>query len=326
MKLYLAIILILLTLMGCGTSKTSVSTPDPLTQLRRNINYILSDSLFLPARASIKVVSLMNEEVLYERDSKALMNPASNIKLLTSAAALSVLDTNYRFLTSVFIEDNATDGIVDGNIYLKGYGDPNLTTADLDSLAFAVRRSGITTITRNIIVDDSYFDDYYWGAGWTWDDESDPDAPYINALSVNNNCIKVSAISDSSATFIYLEPMTDFVTIINRAKVSDNPFRGTLKIRRLSQNNPNTILIEGELPRFGQVTQKLALRLPEYYAGTLFKESLRHAGVIVCGNIVNGIVPNRLRAIVQHTQPIEKMITNMNKVSDNLSAENTLKI
>jgi D-alanyl-D-alanine carboxypeptidase/D-alanyl-D-alanine-endopeptidase (penicillin-binding protein 4) len=224
------------------------------------------------------------------------------------------------------MDKDFSDNIVDGNIYLKGYGDPNLTTADLDSLAFAVRRSGIAIITGNVVVDDSYFDDNYWGAGWTWDDESDPDAPYINALSVNSNCIKVSAISDSTSTFIYLEPMTDFITIINKAMVSNNPFRAPLKIRRLALNNPNTILIEGELPRFGQVTKTIALRQPEYYVGTLFKESLRHAGVIVYGDVANGVVPNGLLTIAQHSQPIEAMIINMNKVSDNLSAENTLKV
>ena len=173
--------------------------------------------------------------------SKALMNPASNIKLITSAAALSVLDTGYQFKTSVFVDDITADGDVAPNIYLKGYGDPNLITSDLDSLAFAVRRFGIKTIVSNIIVDDSFFDDNYWGAGWTWDDESDPDAPYINALSVNKNCIKINIISDSNNISVSLEPNTDFVTVLNNATIVLDSIRTPLKIKRLSLNDGNTI-------------------------------------------------------------------------------------
>ena len=97
MKLRHIILFLSLALLGCGATRTVIVPRDPLTQLRKNINSILADSLFVPARASIKVVSLENGNVLYDHDSKALMNPASNMKLLTSAAALSILDTNYQF-------------------------------------------------------------------------------------------------------------------------------------------------------------------------------------------------------------------------------------
>lgn len=326
MKLHYIILLLSLTLLGCGATRTAIVPRDPLTQLRKNINSILADSLFVPARASIKVVSLENGNVLYDHDSKALMNPGSNMKLLTSAAALSILDTNYQFKTAVFVNAPPTDGILDGNIYMKGYGDPDLKTSDIDSLANAVRRMGITSIEGDIIVDDSFFDDNYWGAGWMWDDESDPDAPYINALSVNKNCIRITLLTDSTTIYPYLEPMTDFVTVINRAKLTTDSIRTPLKIKRLYLNNPNTIVTEGELSRFSQFTKKFSLRNPEFYTGTLFKESLRHAGIHVYGNVVNGVTPSGLAEIAQHYQSIEKMITNMNKVSDNLSAENALKI
>jgi D-alanyl-D-alanine carboxypeptidase/D-alanyl-D-alanine-endopeptidase (penicillin-binding protein 4) len=326
MKLHHIIFLISFTLLGCGATHTVILPFDPITQLRRDINSILADSLFVPARASIKVISLENGNVLYEHDSKALMNPGSNVKLLTSAAALSILDTNYQFKTAVFADTSPIDGILAGNIYVKGYGDPDLKTSDLDSLAITVRRMGITSIEGDIIVDDSFFDDNYWGAGWTWDDESDPDAPYINALSVNKNCISITLLTDSTTIYPYIEPMTDFVTIVNRARVTADSIRTPLRIKRLYLNNPNTITTEGELSRFSQATQKFSLRRPEYYTGTLLKESFRLAGILVYGNVVDGVTPIGLREIAQHYQPIEKMITNMNKVSDNLSAENALKV
>ncbi|MCX6121373.1 MAG: D-alanyl-D-alanine carboxypeptidase/D-alanyl-D-alanine-endopeptidase [Ignavibacteriales bacterium] len=319
------------TLGGCVTTRPvisprAISPPDPLKLLHNNINSLLSDSLFIPARASIKVVSLDSGKVFYEHESKALMNPASNIKLITSAAALSVLDTGYQFITSVFIDDKTRDGNAIQNIYLKGYGDPNLVTSDLDTLAFAVRQSGIKTIAGNIIVDDSYFDENYWGSGWTWDDESDPDAPYINALSVNKNCIIIHVTADINSVSVSLEPNTNFVTIINKAEIVLDSIRMPLKARRLTLSNANTILIEGDMYRYSQATRKVSLRRPEFYAGVLFKESLSRAGISVFGDVVSGVVPDGTYEIAQHFQPIEKVIESINKPSDNLSAENTLKV
>lgn len=326
MKSYLIILFLTITLIGCGTKYNTLSSRDPLVQLQNNINSVLSDSLFIPIRTSIKVVSLDDGQVLYERDSKILMHPASNMKLLTSATALSVLDTNYQYKTAVFADGFSYNKSVVRNIYLKGYGDPDLTSSDLDSLAQAIRQLGITTVLRDIIVDDFYFDDTYWGEGWMWDDESDPDAPYINALSVNKNCIRATLIADSNSSFIYLEPITDFVSTINNAKKIFDSIRTPAKIKRSYLNNPNTIIAEGELHSFDQLTKKLALRNPQYYTGSLFKESLRQAGVIVIGNVISGLVPNDLREIAQIRRSISSVITNMNKESDNLSAENTLKL
>ena len=325
-QIYSLIFILTGMLLGCVATRPIVFPRDPLMQLRNNINSILSDSIFISAHASIKVVSLDSGTVLYEHESKALMNPASNIKLITSAAALSVLDTSYQYKTSVFTDDNTTYGGIAQNIYLKGYGDPNLATSDLDSLAFAVRRFGINSIANNIIVDNSFFDDNYWGAGWTWDDESDPDAPYINALSVNKNCVKIDIIADSNSVSVSIEPNTDFVTFLNYATVVLDSIRKPLKISRLSLSNGNTLVVEGDIYSYSQVTQILSLRRPEFYTGTLFKESLRRAGVSVLGDVENDVVPNGMHEIAQHLQPINKVIANMNKQSDNLSAENTLKV
>jgi serine-type D-Ala-D-Ala carboxypeptidase/endopeptidase (penicillin-binding protein 4) len=319
------------TQFGCVATRpvshrSEISPPDPLKQLQANINFILSDTIFHSTHAGIKVLSLDSGTVFYEHDSKALMNPASNIKLVTSAAALSLLDTGYQFKTSVFVDESTANGGTVQNIYLKGYGNPNLSTSDLDSLAFTVRQFGIQYIQGNIIVDDSFFDDNYWGAGWSWDDESDPDAPYINALSVNKNCIRINIISDSNTVSVFLDPNTDFVTVFNKAVIVLDSIRTPLKIRRLTLNNVNTIVIEGDIFPWSQRSQNLSLRRPEFYAGTLFKQSLRTAGISVSGDIISDVVPDGIQEIAHIYQPIEKVIETMNKPSDNLSAENTLKV
>ena len=324
--IYFLILFFAGTLLGFVTNHPPLSSRDPVEQLQKNINAILSDSIFKAAHAGIKVVSLETGKVLYEHDSKALMNPASNVKLITSAAALSVLDTNFQFKTSVFADNTAPGGDIVQNIYLKGYGDPDLRTSDLDSLAYTVHRLGINKVLHNIIVDDSFFDDQYWGSNWSWDDESDPDAPSINALSINKNCIGITVTAGLNDIAIALEPNTDIVSVFNKAAVVLDSIRMPLKIRRLSWTNINTIVIEGDIFRYGQVTQKIPLNRPELYAGALFKESLRLAGITVSGDVVSGVVPDGIHEIARHVQPIQKVVETMNKQSDNLSAENILKV
>jgi serine-type D-Ala-D-Ala carboxypeptidase/endopeptidase (penicillin-binding protein 4) len=324
--LHLILIFFTVSLFGCGVTRPILIPIDPIKQLQKDIHSVLKDSIFISTTAGIEVFSLDSGKVLFEHAGKTLMNPASNIKLLTSAAALAVLDTGYQFKTSVLINEKTTHGSVVRDIYLKGFGDPDLTTSGLDSLAYAIRNYGITRVEKNVIVDDSFFDDNYWGDGWAWDDESDPDAPSINALSVNKNCVLVDIAADSTSISISVEPNTDFITVVNRAEVVHDSVRVPLKIRRLSTNVNNTIRIDGEVTSFTHTSRKIPLRLPDYYTGVLFKESLLHAGVTVSGDVVSGIAPDGCREIATHEQPISTVVANMNKISDNLSAENILKV
>lgn len=309
-----------------STSTMPCLAPNPVERLHKNINNIINDSLFVPSQVSIKVVSLENDEVLFEHKSKILMHPASNVKLFTAASALYFLDTNYLFNTSVYIDSNDLGKNIIGNIYLKGFGNPDFCTSDMDSIVQVISQMGITNITGNIVIDDSYFDDVFWGPGWMWDDETEPDAPYINALSINKNCISITAISDSNSLIYLLEPVTNYVQIINNAKVRQYGIQYPFKINCIFLNNLNTIILNGNMPIYSQSSQKFSLKNPEIYAGYLFKESLKRAGIFVAGEIAKGQVFSNSKVIVQHYQSIETVITNLKKNSDNLSAENIIKI
>ncbi|HTP12912.1 MAG TPA: D-alanyl-D-alanine carboxypeptidase/D-alanyl-D-alanine-endopeptidase, partial [Bacteroidota bacterium] len=204
---------------GCSTSAPPAATngaSGSVERLRNSIDAILSDSVFIPARASVKIVSLRTGEVLYDRDSRLLMRPASNMKLFTASTALHELGPSYQFKTSVFVDSLTADGTVRGNIYLKGYGDPDLSIEDLDSAAAHVRSMGITWVMGNVVGDNSFFDDLEWGNGWMWDDEPDPDEMFISALSVNKNCVSVSVAptpGPSDSILASVDPPTPFVTI-----------------------------------------------------------------------------------------------------------------
>jgi serine-type D-Ala-D-Ala carboxypeptidase/endopeptidase (penicillin-binding protein 4) len=314
---------------GC-TSLFPPQTPsDPVSQLRRDIISVLSDSIFRHTLPSIKIVSLNSGEVLYRKNDTLLMHPASNLKLLTSATALQVLGEDFRFKTSVLADSLQPGGVVHGNLYLKGYGNPDLKTSDLDSLAATLRSMGIRRIDGDIVADNSYFDDLYWGNGWMWDDEPDPDEMFISALSVNKNCVAVTIVpttAPSDSVIVTVEPQTPFVNVLCDAKTVNDSADYSLKVSRLFKERLNTITVSGDIPKDSSPQRsRISVWQPALYAAELFKESLQRDSVAVLGQIRLGMSPPNAGELASHLWPIDSVLIAMNKNSDNLSAENLLK-
>jgi D-alanyl-D-alanine carboxypeptidase/D-alanyl-D-alanine-endopeptidase (penicillin-binding protein 4) len=165
MRTFLSTIGLSLFMFGCSAFAPS-HNDEALRSLRRAIDVELSDSLFIPSNTSLKVVSLQSGQTLYSRNSKLLFRPASNTKLFTSAAALCELGTSFAFRTVILADSfDAVTGKVK-NIILKGYGDPDLRSVDIDSLSAQLYTLGVRTVQEDIIADATFFDDQYWGPGW----------------------------------------------------------------------------------------------------------------------------------------------------------------
>jgi D-alanyl-D-alanine carboxypeptidase/D-alanyl-D-alanine-endopeptidase (penicillin-binding protein 4) len=316
-------------LSGCAVIFPSGRPSNPVAALRYDIDKVLSDSIFVPARPSLKIVSLDTKEVLYERESKLLMRPASNMKLLTSSTALSVLGKDYKFKTSVLTDTTANDSVLSGNLYLKGFGNPDLTTSDLDTLAAQVQANGVRVIEGGVFADVSFFDDLYWGYGWNWDDEPYSYAAFISPLAVNDNCVTVTVTPGQSAgdpVNVVVNPLTSYVSVLNKAwTVSDTVIR-PLIVTRLFKERLNTILVDGQmLTGANPVERQISVWKPELYAATLFTEALQRQGIAVDKRASIGAAPVSAREIAAQYRGLDSTLINLNKVSDNLSAELILK-
>ena len=314
---------------GCASFFSTRQQSDPISVLRNDIDTVLSDSIFRQSQSSVKVVSLNSGQVLYDRNSGLLMHPASNLKLFTSSTALQILGENFSFKTSILVDSSTVGGVVFGNLYIKGFGDPDLTSSDLDSLASIVHSTGIVQITGDVVADDSYFDDLYWGNGWMWDDEPDPDEMFISPLCVNRNCVTVTVtptLLPSDSVLVTVDPPTPFITVQSSAKTVEDTSDHSLKVTRLFKERLNIITIRGNIP-LGALPHrhKMSVWQPSMYAAELLKESLRRDSVTVTGGIRIGIVPSGSKEVAHHVRPIDSVIVTMNKISDNLSAENLLK-
>lgn len=165
---------------------SGISAADKKTELAESIDQIISD---LGCKISIQVASADKYDLLYEYNPDQKMIPASITKLITAAVAFKELGLSYDFKTIIYTDDsNINDRVINGNIYLKGFGDPDLNSSDITYLAKNLAEKNITEITGNIIYDESYFDDMHYGiAGQYKDDTQKNYWPYISALNFNKN-------------------------------------------------------------------------------------------------------------------------------------------
>ncbi len=137
---------------------------------------------------SIMIYNPLNQDTLLAENITRPMIPASVTKLFTTATALSVMGGDYYFSTRLLTDDlHVEDGIINGNLYIKGYGNSMFTSSDLNEMVFDLVGMGIKEITGNIIGDDSYFDDIYIRDDWIPNEKANVKLPAISALVLDRN-------------------------------------------------------------------------------------------------------------------------------------------
>ncbi|MGK7891689.1 MAG: D-alanyl-D-alanine carboxypeptidase/D-alanyl-D-alanine-endopeptidase [Leptolyngbyaceae cyanobacterium] len=168
-------------------------------ELGDRITGITQQSAFERARWGILVQPLTSSPTapaitLYEQAATQYFVPASNVKLLTTAAALAYLGPSFRVHTSAYLESPSLNSATQLNslpdLRVVGQGDPSLTSASLLTLAQQVRDRGITTINR-LILDDHYFQGNPVNSTWEWEDVQAGYGAPTNSLIVNHNAIEV---------------------------------------------------------------------------------------------------------------------------------------
>jgi D-alanyl-D-alanine carboxypeptidase/D-alanyl-D-alanine-endopeptidase (penicillin-binding protein 4) len=213
-----------------------------------------------PARSAALAVDLSTGKVLYGRNQSLSLAPASNEKLALTYGLLTTLGPAFRIDTEVLGEGQLEGAVWNGDLVLRGYGDPSLSTADLRALAQQVRAQGIRRVSGSIRGDESYFDARRTVSGWKASFYGDESAP-ISALVVDR----------------------------------DRPF-GVLA------------------------------REPALAAATVFRKTLKAAGVVVSGATTVGSVAEFSMPLGSVSSPtLATLIRYMDRQSDNFTAEMLLK-
>jgi len=152
-------------------------------ELGAQVDAIANRPEFSRSRWGILIQPLSSTATLYSRDATKYFIPASNVKLLTTAAALQKLGADFRIKTSVYSSAN-------GSLYVAGRGDPSIAEAQLKDLAQQLKRRGVDRINE-LIGDDSYFQGSAVNPNWEWEDAQAGYGAPVNSLIFNQNAIEL---------------------------------------------------------------------------------------------------------------------------------------
>ncbi len=170
--------------LGCATGGGERAAREPLSpalpadssiirlqSFRQQADSLLADSLLEGANLGAYIIELESGRQVYARNHESLLIPASVNKLFVTAAALKAFGLHHRFRTAVCGDTlQMSKGVLKGNLYLKGYGNPDLKKSDLEALAFRLRASGLKRVAGDLVADPGYFDTTSFGYGWMWDE------------------------------------------------------------------------------------------------------------------------------------------------------------
>lgn len=303
--------------------------------LDQQLDTILADPRLAGAHAGVVVRNAVTGAIVYSRNGGKRSTPASNEKLLTSAAAADVLGLGHRFRTTVATTGTRSGAVLYGNLYLKGTGDPTIRAADYDQLAARVVAAGITSVRGGLVADDTYFDGVRLGTEWAWDDEQFAYAAQISALTVAVNddfdtgAIGLSVGPNASAgqpARILLSPATDYIKVINRAVTGASGSARTISVERL--HGTNTFVVSGSAPAGSAFVQNLrSVNEPTGYAASIFRAALLRRGVTIsqAGFSVGATPSTAATLLTRDSAPLSQLLTPFLKLSNNGHAEILIK-
>jgi len=290
------------------------------------------------ARVGVAVLDATTGSPLYLRDSDGRYNLASVTKLITSSAALSRLGPDFRWRTAIYAERfDPVTGEVPGDLYVRGRGDPMLTSADLRALARDLRRAGVRNVRGSLVFDGGYFDDITEPPRFA--DQPKERAGFrapIAAFAVDGNVVTVVVEPEPTGwgpAAIRLEPPGNEYVALERAEVTTiatgrTRMRVDTRLTQVAGRDQISIAVSGQL-RFDEGTWDTQRRIddPVRFASEVLRAALGAEEIrLGARRIRKGEVPLTARVLAVHESPaLADVVREMNKQSNNFIAETLLK-
>jgi D-alanyl-D-alanine carboxypeptidase/D-alanyl-D-alanine-endopeptidase (penicillin-binding protein 4) len=297
--------------------------------LAAKISALLGNPLLKEAAISIdaRVIATGKRVVAVSPDSA--LNPASVTKIATSAAAFELLGPSYQFETEILSDKAIADGVLDGNLYLRGHGDPRLTSERVYLMVTELRQLGLKKVSGDLVVDDGYFDSEREPRGW---EKVRTEGAYhagTGALSVNFNSVAVKCLPGEAGkpAIVTVEPDIPYIRLSSKAKtVTGGQRKLSVKIRY--KGDREEIEVTGSIPAGDDgKTYYRKITNPPAYAGMLVRHMFRMQGMEISGGARPGRTPDT--ALPFHKFLSERLAViarDMNKSSNNFTAEQVLKV
>jgi D-alanyl-D-alanine carboxypeptidase/D-alanyl-D-alanine-endopeptidase (penicillin-binding protein 4) len=301
--------------------------------LSSRIDHILGDKGLRGAEIGIAIRSMDADKTLYAKNPSQLLTPASTTKLFSTFAAFYTLGNGYNVPTSVYTDvENVENGVVNGNLYLVGGGDPLLTTADIEQLAEQVRNLGIKKVTGSIYGDASYFDDVTDRYKYSGDKDEVQSVSPISALSLNRNEVTIVITSGATAgerVRVQTIPVSDaFTFVVNATVKGGRKARSNVSVRQsTAANGKQTFTISGTLPPRKTVSYNYIVSNPALVAAGVLYSRLESSGIKIAGKPdVRPAPASKSHVLTAFYRPLGDIAAYVNKHSDNFGAEHIFKM
>ena len=259
------------------------------------------------------------------------MNPASSMKLLTTYAGLELLGPAYTWRTEAYASVPVQDGVLHGDLILKGYGDPALTLEHFWNLLRSLRQQGLREIRGNLVLDRSYFEATAFDPG-AFDGE--PYRAYNagpDALLVNFNATRFlfTGAAQGGKVRVTADPALPHVRIVNQLRVSDQPctdWKNRLDYQLQHAPQTLTLTFAGSYAQdCGDKELELSLPDASQTVFQLFKLLWQEQGGLLLGQLQEGNVPAGALLLAEaHSPPLAEVVRLINKNSNNVMARQLL--
>ncbi len=294
--------------------------------LAKSIDKIISRSLQQKVTFSIHIIRADSGSTVYDHNAGKSLIPASNMKVITTAASLKYLGTDYEYKTKV--------GLSDDTLVVIGSGDPLLGEEKTDAMyarergwifkniADTLKRKGIATID-DIVVDSSVFDNQRVHPNWPAKDLNKWYACEVSGLNYNGNCIYLSTEKVGKRVVISIEPQTGFVELINKVKPISS---GKSAVGTYRNSQPNKLTVYGKC-RKNVGPFEVAIERPAAFFGFLLAENLAGAGIKVKGQFIEKAVGDYddFKILAEYSNTLADCLSRANKDSLGLVAEALVK-
>ena len=328
--------IVLLCLLICLHLLAGAQTPAP-------VKWLLQAPYMRGASFSLVVKDVQEGRTVYSYDTDRLQSPASVLKTVATATALEILGEDYRYPTTLEYDGILENGTLEGNLYIKGSGDPSLGSSHfapgqnkfLSTWIAALQKAGIKHITGSVISDESIFDTEGVSIKWLREDMGNYYAPGSYGISIFDNMYKLSLQTGAAGTRPVLKgtepdiPFIRFKNYLKAAPVSSDsayiigaPLDDVRYLYGVLPANREAYVLKGDIP-------DPALYLARYLTDQLQQKGIRVDGSPSCYRIEveeNRWKKGERKEIVTTYSPTLREIASVcNHVSHNLYADALVK-
>ncbi|SMO31859.1 D-alanyl-D-alanine carboxypeptidase/D-alanyl-D-alanine endopeptidase [Gracilimonas mengyeensis] len=280
-----------------------------------------------------------NGGILESYHPKKAIIPASNQKLVTSAALLDYFGSDFKFVTNIYGDGSQQGATWMGDLIIKGSGDPSISGDLYDGDRYHVfevfleqlQDQGIERVEGDLLADVSLFDTQYYPKGWDWYDMSFYYGVQVSPLSFNNNAVDLDVYAEGNIgdtpRISWFPENTDYVTFVNEQVITHPATEYDEYYRR--EMGGNTIVLGSTLPQGYHEEEALSVNNPALFFLDSFKKYLLRNGISVTGDIeilpAEASYDTSMVLAQHHSKPLGKLIEWLNKESDNFYTEMLVK-